>query len=51
MLIRNVKESDWQAIHQIEATNFSKEEAISKEAIQERIKCIPDTFLVAEIND
>ena len=51
MLIRNVKESDWQAIHQIEAANFSKEEAISKEAIQERIKCIPDTFLVTEIND
>lgn len=51
MLIRNVREGNCQAIYDIEAANFSKEEAITKEAIQERITLIPDTFLVAEIND
>lgn len=48
MLIRNVKHDDWQAVSAIEQANFSKEEAATPQAIEERTQLIPDTFLVAE---
>ena len=50
MLIRQVQEADWETIAAIERDNFSPQEAATKEAIGERIRLIPDTFLVALID-
>lgn len=50
MLIRQVQEADWETIAAIERDNFSPQEAATKEAIRERIRLIPDTFLVALID-
>nr|WP_282917266.1 GNAT family N-acetyltransferase [Streptococcus canis] len=50
MLIRQVQESDWEAISAIEHDNFSPQEATTKEVIRERTRLISDTFLVALID-
>ncbi|KHD45786.1 GNAT family N-acetyltransferase [Streptococcus hongkongensis] len=51
MIIRNVRPSDWQRVSQIESSNFSKEEAMTEDAIKQRCQRITDTFLVAELDD
>lgn len=51
MIIRNVRPEDWVKISEIEANNFSEQEASTKEVIKERCHLIQDTFLVAEIDD
>lgn len=51
MEIRHAQLADWPVITAIERANFSLEEAISPEAIKERLLKIADTFLVAVIDD
>lgn len=46
--LRKVQTADLQQLLIIENESFSKEEAATKEAFVERIKLIPDTFIVAE---
>lgn len=48
--IRNAKLTDLEAIVEIEHQNFSLEERASQAALEERIKTIPDSFLVVELN-
>lgn len=50
VLIRYVTMEDWEAICQIEAENFSQQEASPPEDLQKRIEYLRDTFLVAEID-
>lgn len=50
MLIRHASVQDWEEIVRIEATNFPPAEAATPKDLQKRIKCLSDTFLVAEIN-
>ncbi|RUT33420.1 N-acetyltransferase [Paenibacillus zeisoli] len=47
--LRNVQAADLEQLLIIENEGFSKEEAATKEAFIERIKIIPDTFIVAEV--
>ncbi|SFB45080.1 Ribosomal protein S18 acetylase RimI [Cohnella sp. OV330] len=46
--LRNVRASDLEQLVRIENEGFSQAEAASKEAFAERIRLIPDTFIVAE---
>ena len=46
--IRNVKMEDLPQLIAIENQCFTKEEAATKEAFQQRIQLIPDSFFVAE---
>ncbi|WP_433942946.1 GNAT family N-acetyltransferase [Paenibacillus sp. SN-8-1] len=46
--LRNVLAADLEQLLIIENTGFSKDEAATKEAFIQRIKLIPDTFIVAE---
>ncbi|MDL2211967.1 GNAT family N-acetyltransferase [Erysipelotrichaceae bacterium OttesenSCG-928-M19] len=46
--IRNVKKTDLERIHEIEHICFPKLEAASYEKLEQRIKYVPDTFLVLE---
>jgi len=46
--LRNVQSTDLEQLLLIENEGFSKEEAATKEAFVERIRLIPDTFIVAE---
>ncbi|PFP27561.1 GNAT family N-acetyltransferase [Bacillus sp. AFS073361] len=48
--IRNVKMEDLTQLEIIENLCFSKEEAATTEAFKERIKRIPDSFFVAEMD-
>lgn len=50
MIIRNVRPEDWVRIAEIEANNFTEEEAATKAVIKERCQLIQDTFLVAELD-
>lgn len=50
LVIRHVKPEDLAEVVAIEASNFSPQEAATKEVMKERIALIPDTFLVAEID-
>ncbi|AXQ79703.1 GNAT family N-acetyltransferase [Streptococcus chenjunshii] len=49
MLIREGKEEDWVTVSGIEQANFPPEEAADSQTIKERLSCISDTFLIAEI--
>lgn len=49
MLIRYVIPEDWEEICQIEAGNFSAQEAATPADLRNRIEHLSDTFLVAEI--
>jgi ribosomal protein S18 acetylase RimI-like enzyme len=46
--IRNVKMADLPELEIIENLCFSKEEAATKEAFEQRIQFIPDSFFIAE---
>ncbi|RDU37212.1 histone acetyltransferase [Neobacillus piezotolerans] len=46
--LRNVQPTDLEQLLTIENEGFSKEEAATKDAFVERIRLIPDTFIVAE---
>ncbi|WP_316569599.1 GNAT family N-acetyltransferase [Neobacillus sp. YIM B06451] len=46
--LRNVQPTDLEQLLHIENEGFSKEEAATKDAFVERIRLIPDTFIVAE---
>lgn len=46
--LRNVQTSDLEQLLNIESEGFSIEEAATKEAFEERIQLIADTFIVAE---
>lgn len=46
--LRNVQSSDLEQLIEIENEGFSEEEAATKDAFVERIRLIPDTFIVAE---
>lgn len=46
--IRNVKNEDLEIITEIELECFPKEEAATKESLQERIKTFPNKFWIAE---
>lgn len=46
--IRNASVNDLQELMVIENLCFPKEEAASKEALEERVRLLPDSFLVAE---
>lgn len=48
--LRNVHSEDLQDLLRIENEAFLKKEAATKEAFEERIQMIPDTFIVAEKN-
>lgn len=48
--LRNVQSTDLEQLIIIESEGFSIEEAATVEAFAERIKLIPDTFMVAEKN-
>lgn len=48
--IRNVKAGDLYKLIQIEELGFNPEEAATKEAFEQRIKLIPDSFFVVEEN-
>lgn len=48
IFLRNVKPNDLEQLLFIENEGFSQEEAATKQAFIERIKLIPDTFIVAE---
>jgi ribosomal protein S18 acetylase RimI-like enzyme len=48
--IRNVKMEDLPELAVIEHLCFTKEEAATKEAFEQRIQSIPDSFFVAEEN-
>ncbi|GAA4714274.1 GNAT family N-acetyltransferase [Brevibacillus fulvus] len=48
--IRNVKIDDLPQLAAIEQLCFSKEEAATKEAFEQRIQLIPDSFFVAEVD-
>ncbi len=50
LTIRNVKKADLAELTEIEQLCFTKEEAATREAFEERIKLIPDSFWVAEID-
>ncbi|TWT01979.1 GNAT family N-acetyltransferase [Planomicrobium sp. CPCC 101079] len=50
MSLRNVQSTDLEQLMTIESEGFSREEAATIEAFAERIKLIPDTFIVAEKN-
>ncbi|VHF95930.1 acetyltransferase family protein [Streptococcus pyogenes] len=50
MLIRQVQGSDLEVIATIESDNFSPQEATTRAVLEERIRLIPDTFLVALID-
>lgn len=45
---RNVRSTDLEQLLVLENEGFSKEEAATKQALMDRIKGIPDTFIVAE---
>lgn len=45
---RNVRTNDLEQLQRIENEGFPSEEAATKEAFEERIQLIPDTFIVAE---
>lgn len=49
MNIRHVTETDLEALVAIEQASFTPEEAATKEAFQERIQMISDSFFVAEL--
>lgn len=49
-IIRPAVLSDLDQISQIEAENFSAQEAASKAALEQRIRLISDTFLVLELD-
>lgn len=49
LVIRQATISDLAEVAEIEAGNFSPEEAASREILGERIVKIPETFLIAEI--
>lgn len=51
VLIREVRETDLESIINIESAVFPPEEAATLEAMKERIKIIPDSFLVAETDN
>ncbi len=46
--MRNVQQTDLEKICKIENEGFSKQEVATKQALMERMKMIPDTFIVAE---
>lgn len=48
LLIREVRESDLDAIINNESSVFSPEEAATREAMKERIQMISDSFIIAE---
>lgn len=50
MQIRHVREEDWRTVFAIESSNFSESEAATATVIEERTRVIPDTFLVAELD-
>ncbi|WP_307977279.1 N-acetyltransferase [uncultured Streptococcus sp.] len=50
MLIRQATTEDLDEVLAIEESNFSAAEAMSREAIDNHIRKIPDTFLIAEID-
>lgn len=50
MLIRQVQGSDLEVIATIESDNFSPQEATTRAVLEEHIRLIPDTFLVALID-
>ncbi|HEP1536920.1 TPA: GNAT family N-acetyltransferase [Streptococcus pyogenes] len=50
MLIRQVQGCDLEVIATIESDNFSPQEATTRAVLEERIRLIPDTFLVALID-
>ncbi|PLS18672.1 GNAT family N-acetyltransferase [Bacillus sp. M6-12] len=49
--IRNVKMEDLPELAVIEHLCFTKEEAATEEAFEKRIRFIPDSFFVAELDD
>lgn len=51
MLIRPVRQEDWEAICQIEAEAFSAKEAATPEDLAARIRDLSSTFLVAVIEE
>lgn len=51
MIIRLAETKDLEAIINIEATCFPKEEAATSEVIQERFACFMDCFVVAEMEE
>ncbi|MFL6557959.1 MAG: GNAT family N-acetyltransferase [Bacillus sp. (in: firmicutes)] len=48
--IRNVKKEDLSKLVAIENLCFSKEEAATEKAFEERIRLIPDSFFVAQVD-
>lgn len=50
MIIRQARMDDWDDVVRIEQENFSPEEAATPEAMEERLRTINDTFLIAEID-
>ncbi|MBU9711643.1 GNAT family N-acetyltransferase [Evansella tamaricis] len=46
--LRNVQSTDLDRLLMIENEGFSREEAATKDAFEERIRLIPDTFIMAE---
>ena len=48
--IRQADLSDWEEILAIEQLNFPAAEAASAEVLKERIECLSDTFLLAELH-
>lgn len=50
ILIRNIKQSDLDAVTEVEAVCFPPAEAADREAFVKRIETFPESFFVAEMN-